>query len=112
MRPFFNLATIFIGQQVPELSSFRIGWTLEQLVHDNPTLSPTNAWAKDSETEPPSVSLEVLDEYFFLRGILSDAQPTASVPAVRKQNQVTAMWQKYLGRYYAVMTTRLRMSRR
>jgi hypothetical protein len=85
---------------------------IEQLVHNNPTLSPTNAWAKDSETEPPSVSLEVLDEYFFLRGILSDAQPTASVPAVRKQSQVTAMWQKYLGRYYAVMTMRLRNSRR
>ena len=37
---------------------------IEQLVHNNPTLSPTNARAKDSETEPPSVSLEVLDEYY------------------------------------------------
>jgi hypothetical protein len=44
---------------------------IEQLVHDNPTLSPTNARALDSETEPPSVSLGVLDEYYFLRDILS-----------------------------------------
>jgi hypothetical protein len=44
---------------------------IEQLVHDNPTLSATDPWAKGSETEPPSVSLEVLDEYYFLRGILS-----------------------------------------
>jgi hypothetical protein len=40
-------------------------------VHDDPTLSPTNAQALDSETEPPSVSVEVLDEYYFLRDILS-----------------------------------------
>jgi len=44
---------------------------IEQLLHDNPTLSPTNARTLDSKTEPPSVSLEVLDEYYFLRGILS-----------------------------------------
>jgi len=44
---------------------------IEQLVHDNPTLSPTNARALDSETEPPSVSVEVLDEYYFLRDILA-----------------------------------------
>jgi hypothetical protein len=43
---------------------------IEQLVHDNPALSPTNARALDSE-EPPSVSVEVLDEYYFLRDILS-----------------------------------------
>jgi hypothetical protein len=43
---------------------------IEQLVHHNPALSPTNARALDSE-EPPSVSVEVLDEYYFLRDILS-----------------------------------------
>src|SRR6266852_2768154 len=38
---------------------------IDQLVRDNPTLSPTNAQALDSKTEPPSVSVEVLDEYYF-----------------------------------------------
>ncbi len=44
---------------------------LEQLVRDNPTLSPANARALDSKTEPPSVSVEVLDEYYFLRDMVA-----------------------------------------
>ena len=44
---------------------------IEQLVHDNPTLSPTNARPLPSKAEPPSVSVEVLDEYYFLRDILA-----------------------------------------
>lgn len=44
---------------------------IEQLVQDNPTLSATNARPLDSKTEPPSVSVEVLDEYYFLRDILA-----------------------------------------
>jgi hypothetical protein len=44
---------------------------IEQLEHDNPTLSPTNARIVDSKTEPPSVSVELLDEYYFLRDIVS-----------------------------------------
>jgi hypothetical protein len=43
---------------------------IEQLVHDNPTLSFSNARTRDSKTEPPSVSVEVLDEYYFLRDIV------------------------------------------
>jgi hypothetical protein len=43
---------------------------IEQLVHDNPTLAPTNARALDPKAEPPSVSLEVLDEYYFLRDVV------------------------------------------
>jgi hypothetical protein len=43
---------------------------IEQLIHDNPTLSPTNARALGSKTEQPSVSVEVLDEYYFLRDIV------------------------------------------
>jgi len=43
---------------------------IEQLLYDNPTLSPSNARPLDSNTEPPSVSAEVLDEYYFLRDIL------------------------------------------
>jgi hypothetical protein len=42
---------------------------IEQLVHDNPTLSSTNARTLGSKTEP-SVSVEVLDEYYFLRDIV------------------------------------------
>ena len=44
---------------------------IEQLVRDNPTLSPTNARTPDSKTEPPSVSVEVLDEYYFLRDMVA-----------------------------------------
>jgi hypothetical protein len=44
---------------------------IEQLVRDNPILSSTNARALDSKTEPPSASVEVLDEYYFLRDILA-----------------------------------------
>ena len=44
---------------------------MEQLVRDNPTLSSTSVRPLDSETEPPSVSAEVLDEYYFLRDIVA-----------------------------------------
>ena len=43
---------------------------LQQLLDDNPALSPTNARTLDSKTDPPGVSLEVLDEYYFLRDIV------------------------------------------
>jgi hypothetical protein len=43
---------------------------IQQLLDDNPALSPANARTLDSKTEPPCVSLEVLDEYYFLRDIL------------------------------------------
>jgi hypothetical protein len=43
---------------------------IQQLLDDNPALSPTNARILDSKTEPPCVSLEVLDEYSFLRDIV------------------------------------------
>jgi hypothetical protein len=44
---------------------------IEQLLHDNPALSPTKARALNPETEPPSVSAEVLDEYYFLRDMVA-----------------------------------------
>ena len=44
---------------------------IEQLLHDNPALPPTNTRTLDSETEPPPFSFEVLDEYYFLRDILA-----------------------------------------
>ena len=43
---------------------------IQQLLDDNPTLSPTNARILESQTDPPCVSLEVLDEYYFLRDIV------------------------------------------
>ena len=44
---------------------------IQQLLDDNPALSPTNARTLDSKTEPPCVSLEVLEEYYFLRDIVA-----------------------------------------
>jgi hypothetical protein len=44
---------------------------IEQLVRDNPTLSPANARTLDSQTEPPSVPVEVLEEYYFLRDMVA-----------------------------------------
>src|SRR5947209_7920877 len=44
---------------------------IQQVLDDNPALSPANAAALDSKIEPPSVSFEVLDEYYFLRDILA-----------------------------------------
>jgi hypothetical protein len=43
---------------------------IQQLVDDNPALSSTNSRTPDSKPEPPSVSVEVLDEYYFLRDIV------------------------------------------
>ena len=43
---------------------------IEQLIHDNPALASTNARPLDSKTGSPSIPVEVLDEYFFLRDIL------------------------------------------
>jgi hypothetical protein len=44
---------------------------IQQLLDDNPALSPANAAILDSKIEPPSVSFEVLDEYYFLRDIIA-----------------------------------------
>jgi len=44
---------------------------IQQLLDDNPALSPLNAATLDSKTEPPSVSFEVLDEYYFLRDLVA-----------------------------------------
>jgi hypothetical protein len=43
---------------------------IQQLIDDNPALSSTNAQTLDSKTEPPSVSVQVLNEYYFLRDIV------------------------------------------
>jgi hypothetical protein len=42
---------------------------IQQLLDANPGLSATNAATLDSKIEPPSVSFEVLDEYYFLRDV-------------------------------------------
>jgi hypothetical protein len=41
---------------------------IQQLLDENPALSPATL---DSKIEPPSVSFEALDEYYFMRDILS-----------------------------------------
>lgn len=43
---------------------------IQQLLDDNPALSSANTRTLDSKTEPPCGSLEVLDEYYFLRDIV------------------------------------------
>ena len=44
---------------------------IQQLLDDNPAFSTSNAATLDSKIEPPSVSFEALDEYYFLRDILA-----------------------------------------
>ena len=44
---------------------------IQQLLDENPALSPVNATTLESKTEAPSVSFEVLDEYYFLRDLLA-----------------------------------------
>ena len=42
---------------------------IQKLVDENPALSSTSSREMDSKSERPSVSLGVLDEYYFLRDI-------------------------------------------
>jgi hypothetical protein len=44
---------------------------IQQLLEENPALSPANAATLNSKTEPVSVSFEVLDEYHFLRDVIA-----------------------------------------
>lgn len=44
---------------------------LEQLIRENPGLSTPADRTMDSKTQPPSVSVEVLEEYHFLRDMVS-----------------------------------------
>jgi hypothetical protein len=44
---------------------------IQQLLDDNPALSSTNARKMDSKPGPPSVSAEVLEEYYFLRDMVA-----------------------------------------
>ena len=44
---------------------------IQQLLDDNPTLSVTSATPLEAKTQPPSVSVEVLDEYYFLRDMIT-----------------------------------------
>jgi hypothetical protein len=43
---------------------------IQQLVDENPALSPVNTQMPDGKTEPPTVSADILDEYYFLRDIV------------------------------------------
>jgi hypothetical protein len=44
---------------------------IEQLVRDNPMISPVNVRTLDSKTESLSVPVEVLEEYYFLRDMVA-----------------------------------------
>src|SRR6201987_3373747 len=44
---------------------------IQQLLDDNPTLFVTSATPLEAKAQPPSVSVEVLDEYYFLRDMIT-----------------------------------------
>lgn len=44
---------------------------VQQLLDHNPPLFVTSAAPLNAKTEPPSVSVEVLDEYYFLRDMIA-----------------------------------------
>jgi hypothetical protein len=44
---------------------------IQQLLDDNPPLFMTSAPTLNAKTGPPSVSVEVLDEYYFLRDMIT-----------------------------------------
>ncbi len=44
---------------------------IQQLLDDNPPLSVTSTATLDAKTEPAPVSVEVLDEYYFLRDMIA-----------------------------------------
>ncbi len=44
---------------------------IQQLLDANPPLSVTSAATLNAKTEPPPVSVEVLDEYYFLRDMIT-----------------------------------------
>jgi hypothetical protein len=51
---------------------------IEQLVRDNPMISPVHVRTLGSRTEPPSVPVEVLEEYHFLRDMVADGRFTVA----------------------------------
>ncbi len=65
-----NAERVQLRNSLTEEERRQIEERIQQLLDDNPALSPTNARTLDSKTEPPCGSLEVLDEYYFLRGIV------------------------------------------
>ena len=44
---------------------------IEQLIHENPALPSATVRTVDSKTEPASVPVDVLEEYHFLRDMVS-----------------------------------------
>src|SRR5579859_8093124 len=44
---------------------------IQQLLDENPALSVTSVPTLNAKTEPPHVSVEVLDEYYFLRDMIA-----------------------------------------
>jgi hypothetical protein len=65
-----NAERVQLRNSLTEEERRQIEERIQQLLDDNPALSPTNARTLDSKTEPPCGSLEVLDEYYFLRDIV------------------------------------------
>jgi len=65
-----NAERVQLRNSLTEEDRREIEERIQQLLDDNPALSPTSARTPDSKTEPPCVSFELLDEYYFLRDII------------------------------------------
>ena len=65
-----NAERVQLRNSLTEEDRREIEERIQQLLDDNPPLSVTSAAALNAKTEPPSVSAEVLDEYYFLRDIV------------------------------------------
>ena len=59
-----------LGKSLSDAERNQIDLRMQQLLDENPTLSPATLGRLELKTEPPSVPFEVLDEYFFLREVV------------------------------------------
>ena len=65
-----NAERVQFRNSLTDKDRIQIEERIQQLVDDNPALSSTTLRILESKTEPPSVSVEALDEYHFLRDIV------------------------------------------
>ena len=66
-----NEERVQFKQSLTEAERSQIEERIEELVRENPTLSPSNTRAMSPATGPPVGWVEVLDEYYFLRELVA-----------------------------------------
>ena len=64
-----NAERTHFRNSLPDEDRSHIEERIPQLLDENPALSTTNARTLESKTDPPCVSRELLDEYYFLKEI-------------------------------------------